>query len=125
VQRNDEPEESRDRATGYRRHNTQPYGSAMWHAMAACRAAVGTYILSHRPDSQTAFARRASLSVPQLRSIEYGQQVEYSDLKAVTEAIAGDIGADAAWELRQLYRALSRCISRFENSDIDEGDADG
>ena len=113
-----------DRSSGYRRHNTQPYGNTMWHAMSACRAAVGTYVLAHRKESQTNFARRADISVLQLRAIEYGQEVEYSQLKAVTETISSDIGPDAAKELRQLYRALSRCISRFENADVDEPDND-
>lgn len=121
---NDGSDDIVDRPAGYRRHNTQPYGNTMWHAMAACRAAVGTYILSHRPDSQINFAKRAGVSVLQLRAIEYGQGVDYPELKAVTEVISGDIGAETAKELRQLYRALSRCISRFENSDIDEAEDD-
>jgi hypothetical protein len=113
-----------NRPAGYRRHNTQPYGNTMWHSMAACRAAVGTYILSHRPDSQINFAGRAGVSVLQLRAIEYGQGVDYPQLRAVTELISSEIGAEAAKELRQLYRALSRCISRFENSDVDDAEDD-
>src|ERR1700736_6267834 len=109
-----------DRPSGYRRHNTRPYRNTMYHAMAACRAAVGGYILSHRSESQENLARRAGISVLQLRALEYGEPVDFSGVKAVTRLIASEIGDEAAREVRMLYRALSRCIARIESADDEE-----
>ena len=117
-------EELTSRPTGYRRHNTQPYANTMWHAAMACRAALGTYILSHRSESQTKFAQRAGVPILALRSIEYGQEIDSPSLRAVTKAISNEIDAEAAKELRLLYKALSRCIARLENADAEEVEDD-
>lgn len=92
--------------------------------MEACRTAVGAYISSYRRSSQKTFAKTAGISVSELRAIEHGLPVGNRELKAMTEATLGTIDSETAKELRRLYRALSRCVSLFEQGDDDEADDD-